>query len=78
MQSLQMKLLLLIMWNRAESLLSLFLQPLMLRGAAIALAADGVKLFVAPSEQAAPDPIIAYCQEDVTLEAEDFIRVRVA
>ncbi|EFG1287521.1 hypothetical protein U2S04_004280 [Escherichia coli] len=48
------------------------------KGAAIALAADGVKLFVAPSEQAAPDPIIAYCQEDVTLGAEDFIRVRVA
>ncbi|XSW38987.1 hypothetical protein ACNFZX_13530 [Escherichia coli] len=48
------------------------------KGAAIALAADGVKLFVAPSEQAAPDPIIAYCQEDVTLEEKDFIRVRVA
>ncbi|HGX5467394.1 TPA: hypothetical protein ACNE2Z_000593 [Escherichia coli] len=48
------------------------------KGAAIALSADGVKLFVAPSGETAPDPIVAYCQEDVTLEAEDFIRVRVA
>ncbi len=47
------------------------------KGAAIALSATGVKLFAAP-ESGAADPIIAYCQEDVTLEGVDFIRVRVA
>lgn len=46
------------------------------KGAAIALAADGAKLSSAVEGGSAP--IIAYCQEDVTLEAEDFIRVRVA
>lgn len=48
------------------------------KGAAIAFTATGVKLFTAPGGADAADPIIAYCQEDVTLEAEDFIRVRVA
>lgn len=48
------------------------------KGAAIALSATGIKLFTAPSGDDAADPIIAYCQEDVTLGAEDFIRVRVA
>ena len=48
------------------------------KGAAIALSATGIKLFTAPGEDAAADPIIAYCQEDVTLEDVDFIRVRVA
>lgn len=46
------------------------------KGAALALAAGGVKLSSAVGDESAP--IIAYCQEDVTLEAEDFIRVRVA
>ncbi|EFL9654162.1 hypothetical protein HZ31_000992 [Escherichia coli] len=48
------------------------------KGAAIALSATGIKLFTAPGDDAAADPIIAYCQEDVKLEAEDFVRVRVA
>ena len=48
------------------------------KGAAIALSATGVKLFTAPLGEAPADPIIAYCQEDVTLEDVDFIRVRVA
>lgn len=48
------------------------------KGAAIAFTATGVKLFTAPGDEGTADPIIAYCQEDVTLEAEDFIRVRVA
>lgn len=48
------------------------------KGAAIAFTATGVKLFTAPGGAGTADPIIAYCQEDVTLEAEDFIRVRVA
>lgn len=46
------------------------------KGAAIALAADGAKLSSAVEGGSAP--IIAYCQEDVTLEDVDFIRVRVA
>lgn len=48
------------------------------KGAAIAFTASGIKLFTAPLESKPADPIIAYCQEDVTLEVEDFIRVRVA
>lgn len=48
------------------------------KGAAIALTATGLKLFVAPSGETEADPIVAYCQEDVTLDAEDFIRVRIA
>lgn len=48
------------------------------KGAAIALSATGIKLFTAPGGDNAADPIIAYCQEDVKLEAEDFVRVRVA
>lgn len=47
------------------------------KGAAIALSATGVKLFATP-ESGAADPIIAFCQEDVTLKAVDFVRVRVA
>ena len=46
------------------------------KGAAIALASDGAKLSSAGESGSAP--IIAFCQEDVTLTAEDFIRVRVA
>ena len=46
------------------------------KGAAIALTADGAKL--SSVEEGESAPIIAYCQEDVTLKAEDFIRVRVA
>ncbi|EOW5489466.1 hypothetical protein ACOXQI_003804 [Escherichia coli O70:H38] len=46
------------------------------KGAAIALAADGAKLSSAVDGGSAKT--IAFCQEDVTLEGVDFIRVRVA
>ena len=56
------------------------------KGAAIALTADGAKLSSAVeggsveggSVEGGSAPIIAYCQEDVTLGGVDFIRVRVA
>lgn len=48
------------------------------KDAAITVGANGFALFVAPSEGGEADPIVAYCQETVTLEAVDFIRVRIA